>query len=177
MIRKTMKIKIILLLLALAVVAPMMISGPDNKPIMTMADWKADTSKLEKVVNKTKIIANTAAQTIADSITLLLSGDTDAGKVMHKWQDTEGVWHFSDSVPDTNQVTNLTTGEIPKLANDTLVAEQLTPASGKNSEPDNQSEAAELSLFISPDRVSQLKSEAEDIKRMAQARADALEAM
>ena len=77
----------------------------------------------------------------------------------------------------SNKFTNLTTGEIPKLANDTLVAEQLTPASGKNSEPDNQSEAAELSLFISPDRVTQLKSEAEDIKRMAQARADALEAM
>jgi hypothetical protein len=171
MVRKTMKIKIILLLLALALVAPMIISGPDGKQITTVADWKPDTSKLEQVANKAKNIASSATQKIADSTTLSLGGDADSGNVMHKWQDTEGVWHFSDSIPDASQVTNLTTGEIPKLANDTLVAEQV------RQEPDKKSEAAELSPFVSPDKVTQLKSDAEDIKRMAQKRADTLESM
>ncbi len=170
MVRK-MTIKIILLLLALALVAPMIIPGPDGKPIMTMADWKPDTSKLEQVANKAKNSASSATQTIADSTTLLLGGDTDSGNVMHKWQDTEGVWHFSDSIPDASQVTNLTTGEIPKLANDTLVAEQVTP------EPSKKSQAAELSPVISPDKITQLKSDAEDIKRLAQKRTDTLESM
>jgi hypothetical protein len=172
MARKTMKIKIILLLLALALVAPMIISGPDGKPIMTVTDWKPDTSKLEQVANKAKNIASSATQTIADSTTLSLDGNnTDSGNVMHKWQDTEGVWHFSDSIPDSSQVKNLTTSEIPKLANDTLGGQQVRP------EPDKKSGAAELSPFISPDKITQLKSDAEDIKRMAQQRADTLESM
>lgn len=167
-----MKIKVILLLLALALVAPMIIPGPDGNPIMTLADWKPDTIKLEQVANNAKNMASSASQKIADSTKLSLGGDnTDSGNVMHKWQDAEGVWHFSDSVPEASQVKNLTTGEIPKLANDTLAAGQV------RQEPAKKSEVAKLSPFTSPDKVTQLKSDAEDIKRMAQERADTLESM
>jgi hypothetical protein len=165
-----MKIKIILLLLALALVAPMIISGPDGNPIMTVDDWKPDTNMLAKV----KQIAGLTIQAIEELTNISLSDDSlDTGNVMHKWQDAEGLWHFSDSIPEDSQVKNLTTGEMPKLANDTIVAAKVTIATN------NKNEASELpsSPLVSPTKVAQLKSDSENIKQMAQQRADTLESM
>jgi hypothetical protein len=164
-----MKIKIILLLLALALAAPMIISGPDGKSIMTVDDWTPDSNILATL----KQIGSSAIQAIEELTNISLGDNVDSRNIMHKWQDSEGLWHFSDSIPEDSHVKNLTTGEIPKLANDTIVTAKVSRAAN------NKSEASELPSLplVSPTTVTRLKSDAENIKQMTQQRNDTLESM
>jgi hypothetical protein len=164
-----MRIKIILLLLALALAAPMIISGPDGKPIMTVDDWTPDSNMLATV----KQIGSKAIQAIEELTNISLGDNVDSRNIMHKWQDSGGLWHFSDSIPEDSHVKNLTTGEIPKLANNTIVTAKVSGAVNKKSEA---SELPSLPL-VSPTTVTRLKSDAENIKRMTQQRNYTLESM
>jgi len=67
----------ILLLLA-AGVAPFFLKGPDGQPLMQMSDIKFSKLKLPWFGDKSN------------------SADT----TLHRWQDANGEWHYSDQAPE-----------------------------------------------------------------------------
>ena len=73
-----MKIMIKLLVLALvgAIVAPMILKGPDGRPLMS---WEDFFSVPDSTVGLSKPISKSSDLT-----------------TVYKWQDEEGQWHFSD---------------------------------------------------------------------------------
>jgi hypothetical protein len=78
-----MKIMIKLLLLALvgAVVAPMLMKGPDGKPLLSWEDFFS-------VPEETKMLPDAEPSSPAGLTTV------------YKWKDKDGVWHFSDKPHD-----------------------------------------------------------------------------
>lgn len=65
-----MLLKIIVLLVIAACVAPFFIQGPNGKPLMTVDDW---------------FDADEPAETTT---------------VVYKWQDAAGTWHYTDELPE-----------------------------------------------------------------------------
>lgn len=126
---------VIMLLLLLALGLPMLIKGPDGRPIMTVNDW---VPELDKLVIDTHAVSDTveslqsAAKGIgSDRITAsAVSADQSAqqglteadpnrlsrgsGK-MYKWQDDSGQWHFSSEKPKTSQQASIE--DLPDVEN------------------------------------------------------------
>ena len=87
--------KLVLLLLPLALLAPLWLQGPDHQPIMTADEWFDASDRL-----------NTLAMTTPGAGGLPESGpDGGVGRdgafadTYYQWQDESGVWHFSDQPP------------------------------------------------------------------------------
>jgi len=82
-----MKIMIKLLLLALvgAVVAPMLIKGPDGRPLLSWKDFFS-------VSNPTATLDKPTGKVSPSGLT-----------TVYKWQDEEGQWHFSDKPMGTGE--------------------------------------------------------------------------
>jgi hypothetical protein len=86
---------------------PILMKGPDGRPIMTLDDWLPDKNTVdkavstieslsEKVVNSGGNNSSDAAEFVTvDSLAVLTSS---SGK-MYKWQDAKGRWHFSNEKP------------------------------------------------------------------------------
>jgi hypothetical protein len=113
----------IALLLLLAIGLPMLIKGPDGRPMMTVNDWLPDMSTLAATEGKAVAAMNSlqsmvAPDQLADStpaqqqasgqlavdVTKADAGSraVSAGK-MYKWQDGNGRWHFSSERPVDGQ--------------------------------------------------------------------------
>ena len=113
-----MKIKFLLaLFVLLAIVAPLILKGPDGKPIMSVGDWlpsmdklNVDVDKITDAVDQLQSIAESMSRK-GDSKPLLEQGSTMSNMVagsaqlssssgkMYQWQDEQGRWHFSNQKP------------------------------------------------------------------------------
>ncbi len=96
-------IMMVVMLLVLGVGLPMLLPGPNGKPMMSWRDWVPDTNGLDTVVGEIKEIAYSANEIVEKS------AGVNAGlerPKLYKWQDEQGTWHFSDQPSETanNQV-------------------------------------------------------------------------
>ncbi len=128
------KIKSMLVLLVLMVMGlPLLMKGPDGKPIMTWRDWLPDTSSIpvdkasiNQVVDQLQHIS-APAETAGGSMPKLESDtggvttlqtptsfSTGSGK-MYKWQDEKGRWHFSNQKPMA--ASQVSMEELPEVEN------------------------------------------------------------
>ncbi len=166
-----MKIKIILLLLALCLVAPMIIPGPDGKPVMSLDDWKVDTAELSNISNKAKNLAGSASAMLEDTANIDLGSDSSnggtSGNVLHKWQDSEGNWHFSDKAPEGTNTRNLSVEKMPEIQN-TLAELESTKAATNTRNTANVDGAP-------TGKVTDIVSDAQKVKAMAEQRNQHLE--
>ncbi len=72
-------VKLLVLLLILAMAGPFYMRGPDGQPLMRISDV---TQKFKSWMSSTK------------------SNARPGGSVkLHKWQDENGQWHYSDAAP------------------------------------------------------------------------------
>jgi len=71
-------VKILVLLLILAMAGPFFMRGPDGQPLMRLGDV---TQRLKAWMNKAPSVKP------GDKVEL------------HKWQDENGQWHYSDAAP------------------------------------------------------------------------------
>ncbi len=123
-----MKIQHKFMLLMLVIMAfglPMLMKGPDGKPIMTVGDWLPDKDFFDKSVSKIKSVSKDVVETATandgetkqgplateDSPTVLASS---SGK-MYKWQDDKGRWHFSNEKPQVK--TQVHVEDLPEVKN------------------------------------------------------------
>ena len=109
---------ILVLVLLLGVVLPMMIKGPDGKPIMSVDDWipDVDTEQVTGAVDQLQALSSgqvapdqagtlpdpspNNAPMVKDSDPAMLG--SSSGK-MYKWQDENGRWHFSSQKPAASE--------------------------------------------------------------------------
>ena len=120
-------LRLFLPLLLIVFVLPMLVPGPNGKPVMSPNDWLPNKTTLNKVSyffsdSKNKILR------MVDQITVNKNLDDEAGSdaagqpnqqqwfgssnKLYKWQDAAGQWHFSDD---------------PKQAGGRDVSQQLMP--------------------------------------------------
>jgi hypothetical protein len=96
-----MKFKMVMMvitLLVIGVVMPMLMPGPDGKPMMTWRDWLPDTSKLNAVVGKAQEIVYDANELVSEKAGISVGAERPK---LYKWKDEHGNWHFSDQASPT----------------------------------------------------------------------------
>ena len=73
--------------------APFFIPGPSGKPLATLDDILPDANTLTSLLHEGKRISN--------KLKAYIPGDIAAPQkeTVNGWQDANGVWHFSDTVP------------------------------------------------------------------------------
>ncbi|MBL4607823.1 MAG: hypothetical protein JKY01_08355 [Pseudomonadales bacterium] len=84
-------IKFILFLVVLAVAAPFIMKRPDGRPLLTISDITSGDSAIIKSFN-------TLTSFFRSPKDGLPNGEPSLTTV-HKWQDKEGLWHYSDQQP------------------------------------------------------------------------------
>lgn len=101
-------IKLLLLLIALGVVAPMFIHGPDGEPIMQLDDWvphrligwsESLVGGLDSWSSNLSSKVPFAEMPLAEMPLAEMPGQTvvGAGTAIYTWRDSNGVLHFSDT--------------------------------------------------------------------------------
>lgn len=101
------------LLVIIALGLPLLIKGPDGRPIMTIDDWIPDVPS--DVLQPLASGFSSSDRAAADAPTAFGSPDQhdDAkgfnaapvmGKKMYKWQDDQGRWHFSNEKPENGEL-------------------------------------------------------------------------
>ena len=117
------------LLVVVGIALPMLMKGPNGKPIMTVDDWIPDVGALnpqnisiDDGVERLKSLAKIeparepseqgsvqAAATPSKQLAVLKSGE------MYKWQDAQGRWHFSNEKPVDSVAVSVQ--ELPEMEN------------------------------------------------------------
>lgn len=127
------------LLLIVLVGLPLLMTGPNGKPIMRIGDWLPNTAKLqsmlsrlpgglelgsqlEQAVDTISGVELAPSETTAPATTRQLDEysnspvvlSSSSGK-MYKWQDDEGKWHFSTQKP--LKAKNVRVESLPQVKN------------------------------------------------------------
>ena len=125
---KILSIKLLLLLIALGVIAPMFIRGPDGEPIMSVDDWIPQSMMtwtdglMEGLDSWTSKLLSEAPLT--DSLPQTVVG---AGAEIYTWRDSQGVLHFSDTPVEDAEVT-LVPHDGLAIPADKFIQDGLAPA-------------------------------------------------
>lgn len=117
--------KLMLLVLVLATFAlPMVITGPNGRPLMTLGDWMPAVSLADKRPLNDSVVASTSADVMGsgqmqDSHTPVQQSQPVQKLAMpgqmYKWQDKKGRWHFSNEKP--NNHTDAIVEDLPEIKN------------------------------------------------------------
>lgn len=86
----TFKLVVVLLI---ALLAPMIIPGPDGKPIMSIDDWipRDLLSSIGRSLDSARTMFSGAMENASD-VQEAVSGDS-----IYRWRDAQGVLHYSDT--------------------------------------------------------------------------------
>lgn len=89
-------IKVLLFIVVLGVAAPFIMKRPDGRPLMSMSDLAGDSALLKSFGHMTRLLGfNKGSVTLNGP-----DGDPVELTTVHKWQDEDGNWHFSDDEPE-----------------------------------------------------------------------------
>ncbi len=110
-------IRLMIVLLLIAVIAPLFIKDPNGKSLMSLSDWQFDLpTSLQQMADKLKA-APVSESTSEWSGVGARQPSTSQIKTVYKWQDEDGVWQFSDSPPAAGHAETMTLdGKINTMA-------------------------------------------------------------
>ncbi|QFT54090.1 hypothetical protein [Microbulbifer sp. THAF38] len=165
-------------LLLVGVGLPMIIPGPDGKPIMSPQDWLPDQQTLDSVrqqgqrafqaVSDSTQKSAEQLETLVESSGLLPEEQNKPTREVFSWQDSEGNWHFSDSIPEgmdadvrIHQVKPINTLPASQTVSDMQPQEPQAQPLQENSGSEN--------------RITQILKEVQALKEKSQQRQQALD--
>lgn len=174
----SLRIKTMCVLLILGCAGLFILKKTDGRPILSIDEFLPDTSEI-----------NTLVQTLLDefdslrhsaSTTLGAQGSTDIQDTavpvnepkIYRWKDNNGNWQFSDT-PPPNQV-----AEAIKVSGDLNKDLSVTYSAPEEKEiinddiPANTQPSSILPMTVSPDEVSKLIDDANNIQKLMDERAD-----
>ena len=91
-------IKLCLVLLVAALALPMWIKGPDGRPIMELSDWVSLPAATQAWLRQLRE-ATPAVPLGGDTSEPGTQAPAAPQGQFYRWQDEQGVWHFSDRPP------------------------------------------------------------------------------
>ncbi len=84
----------LLVIIAIALIAPMIIPGPDGKPIMSIEDW-IPHDLINSVGDGIELVGDTLEDTIDSAEGI--GGSATNSDAIYSWRDERGVLHYSDT--------------------------------------------------------------------------------
>ncbi len=142
-------IKLILFLVVLAVAAPFIMKRPDGRPLLTINDIKSGDSAIMKSFKTLTDFFHSSSDALSLGDKLPENGERLLTRV-HKWQDKEGIWHFSDQQPEgaTSETVEIDPNQNILEMNDADVLKKLIGE--KEEQTANASQALEPPTNIIP---------------------------
>ena len=110
--------KLILALLLIGLFLPMWLKGPSGQPLMTPADWARLPERLGEVIDSLGTLIDRLPGQGASGITVQGDGTPASSNAAeyYRWQDEQGVWHFSDQ-PPPDSAAELVAEQLPEVQN------------------------------------------------------------
>lgn len=159
---------------------PMIMKGPDGRPIMTMDDWLPSGVSVDSVVSTLDSVKDSAMQVVSeqsqsggDSVDDVEAVPVQAGSgTMYKWQDEKGQWHFSSEKPlAASQVSVEALPEVNNLMQAPVVKERPSSNIGAASGGAQPSAGFPIpGLSVSKDQASDMMRQLDQITKDAEQR-------
>lgn len=133
-----------LFLIVLAFAGPFIMKRPDGRPLLSINDITSrDSSILTSIRTIAGLFRSQTAEITSDKS---LDEDTDLTSI-HKWQDDEGQWHFSDQRPETvsSELIKINPNQNILEMNDAEIVKKRTETDAENSK-----KAADLAKNLDP---------------------------
>lgn len=165
-----MKFKLIItlaLLLGLGVGMPMLMPGPDGKPMMTGKDWLPDSGQFNQLIAKAKKLVYSANDLMENETGVNLGASR--GKI-YKWQDEHGTWHFSDTASDKIDAANQMVEAMPQIRN-SMQSPPKIDFGDEKSQISNNVPNIPLPTTIPLAKIPKLIDDAKNVQKLADERA------
>lgn len=94
--------RLVLISLLVALVLPFWLRGPDGQPVMTADDLGVSPAAVGELAAKARNLVSPAP---AEGDSAADGPATAADGGYYRWQDDNGVWHFSDQSPEHLEAT------------------------------------------------------------------------
>ena len=154
-------IKIMLLLVVVAVAGPFFIKGHNGKPLMSVDDLHVPKTHFSDV-----------GAAVDEAKESLATKDKHAGPIeVFRWQDANGVWHYSDSNQSGGTAQRMTVNPDASVVHLESVRHENpeTPAVGKEAR-NSDSPSIPLLTSIPADKIPGLVEDAKRVKKLQQER-------
>lgn len=152
-------IKFMIFIVVLACAGPFILKRPDGRPWMTISDLKAPdiaTPDISPLTDQVKKLGGSDEENAAAEQTTIF-----------KWQDKDGVWHFSDEASATTPSEEI---RINHNANVVHMEKQQTPKEipvTKSNEQVVQNESKSLDTEVSPyEQLPNLIDKAKNVEKL-----------
>jgi len=172
-------IKLLLPLIMLVFVVPMIMPGPNGKPVMSINDWLPNSASIERVRTNLQSWWRRTTNTIENTVENKTGVDIEVApepEQLFKWQDANGIWHFTnraDMAGKGAQKQALPTAT-NTMAPPSVVARERDDDHESSTSP-SPSVALPLPATIPADKIPQLIDDAKKLQKLSQDRAEKIE--
>ena len=158
-------LRLFLPLLVLGFLLPLVLPGPDGKPIMSLSDWVPDSSALGPVAVVVDRLRSKLPRIMSEGPEVIAEPE-----VLYKWRDERGVWHFTNDPALAPQ--GVTAQAMPAIGN-AMPAPQIPDAQ----ETASAESAIDLPVVPGLPQVSvgEMVENAKDIREMSEQHIKTLE--
>jgi hypothetical protein len=163
-------IKLLLPLFMLVFVVPMIMPGPNGKPVMSIKDWLPKSASVERARANLQSLWRRITTSVEQNTGLDVAPEPEQ---LFKWKDANGSWHF------TNRA-GMASKDAQKQALPTVTNTMVPPV--MDSEDDHESSTSTspsvplpLPTTIPVDKIPQLIDDAKKLQKLSQDRAQKIE--
>jgi hypothetical protein len=177
-----MKFKMFLLsalLLFIVVGMPMLLPGPDGKPLMKPSDWIPTGKSLSTIPSQFSRFFGNIKDVVEQGRDGLegFAGDSissESGKLF-KWKDQQGQWHFTDT-PGVDAVSQFEI-DLPEVANVVEPPPQMPERKSNSANAPSMPGGIPLPTTVSPADIPKLIENAKNVQGLMDQRSEQLKKM
>jgi hypothetical protein len=158
-------IKLFLPLFMLVVVVPMIMPGPNGKPVMTYKDWLPNSASIERV--RTSLLSwwRHFTTSVEQNTGLDVAAEPEQ---FFKWQDANGTWHFTNRADMASK--DAQKQALPTATN-TMAPPVFVERDHESAPPPAPSIPVPLPTTIPADKIPQLIDDVKKLQKTSQERA------
>jgi hypothetical protein len=160
-------IKLLLPLIMLVFVVPMIMPGPNGKPVMSFKDWLPNSASVERV--RTSLLSwwHRISNVVEQNTGLDVAPEPAQ---FFKWQDANGTWHFTNRADMASK--DAQRQALPTATNTMAPPPVVERERDHDSEPSPKaSMPVPLPTTIPVDKIPQLIDDAKKLQKISQERA------
>ncbi len=166
----SLPIKVFSTVLILGCAGLFVLKKPDGTPILSANDFLPDITSIVTDAKRLISDAKEAASSVGDDTESNAKATAQTQPSIYRWKDSNGQWQFSDT-PPANQTAEAM--NVSGNLNKDLVATYEPPTEPTiENDVTTTSTAGPIPMTVSPDKVSKLIEDADNIQKLMDDRAE-----
>jgi hypothetical protein len=162
-------IKLLLPLFMLVFVVPMIMPGPNGKPVMSARDWLPNSASIEHVRANLLSWWRRISTSVEQNTGLDVAPEPEQ---LFKWKDANGTWHFTNRADQASKDAHK---QALPTATNTMAPPPVVERDHESSTSTGPSIPLPLPTTIPADKIPQLIDDAKKLQKLSQDRAGQLD--